>query len=256
MHASVADPVPARLEDREASVVVRTEQLTKVYRMGSGDVHALSGIDLSLGSGEFVCLLGPSGAGKTTTLNLLGLMDRPTSGRLQIAGNQIDRGSGWAGESELDRIRRKNVGFIFQQFYLLPTLTAIENVEMPELWEGHVEKGRAKALLERVGLGHRLTHRPSELSGGEQQRVAVARSLVNRPKLLLADEPTGNLDTKTRDDVLHLFRELAGEGLAIVLATHDEELAQGVDRVIRLDEGRIVSRQGGANGIAADPGGR
>ncbi|HPT97722.1 MAG TPA: ATP-binding cassette domain-containing protein, partial [Armatimonadota bacterium] len=140
-----------------------------------------------------------------------------------------------------DRVRRENIGFIFQQFYLMPTLSALENVEMPQLWTGKPDRARARALLERVGLGHRMAHRPGELSGGEQQRVAIARALVNRPKLLLADEPTGNLDTRTRDDILALFRELAGEGLSILLATHDQELVGYADRVVQLDEGRRVA---------------
>jgi putative ABC transport system ATP-binding protein len=220
--------------------LVRAEELTKGYRRGTEEIQALKGIDIDIQPGEFVCLLGRSGAGKTTTLNLFGLMDRPTAGRLEVAGHPVGEGAGKVTEDDLDRIRRENIGFIFQQFYLMATLSALENVEMPQLWTGKADRARAKELLERVGLGHRMTHRPAELSGGEQQRVAVARALINRPKLLLADEPTGNLDTKTRDDIFRLFAELAGEGLAILLATHDVELAGRVSRVIRIDEGRIV----------------
>lgn len=220
--------------------LVRAEALTKVYRRGAEEIQALKGIEITIQPGEFVCLLGHSGAGKTTTLNLFGLMDRPTAGRLEVVGHPVGEGAGKVTEDDLDRIRRENIGVIFQQFYLMATLSALENVEMPQLWTGKADRARAKALLERVGLGHRMTHRPAELSGGEQQRVAVARALINRPKLLLADEPTGNLDTKTRDDIFRLFEELAGEGLAILLATHDVELAGRVSRVIRIDEGRIV----------------
>ncbi|MBI3944471.1 MAG: ABC transporter ATP-binding protein [Armatimonadetes bacterium] len=220
--------------------VVKAEGLAKVYRRGTEEIRALKGIDVTIGPGEFVCLLGHSGAGKTTTLNLFGLMDRPTEGDLEVVGHAVGEGAGRVTEDDLDRIRRDNVGFIFQQFYLMPTLSALENVEMPQLWTGKADRTRAKDLLERVGLSHRTTHRPSELSGGEQQRVAVARALINEPKLLLADEPTGNLDTRTRDDIFTLFQELAGEGLAILLATHDVELAERVGRVVRLEEGRVV----------------
>ncbi len=224
----------------KGGATARAEGLVKVYRRGAEEIRALKGIDLEIEPGEFVCLLGPSGAGKTTTLNLLGLMDRPTGGRLDVAGHVVGDGARQS-ESELDRVRRENIGFIFQQFYLMPTLSALENVEMPQLWTGKPDRARARALLERVGLGHRMAHRPGELSGGEQQRVAIARALVNRPKLLLADEPTGNLDTRTRDDILALFRELAGEGLSILLATHDQELVGYADRVVQLDEGRRVA---------------
>jgi putative ABC transport system ATP-binding protein len=230
------------------SDIVNAHGITKVYHRGSEEIKALKGVDVSLAPGEFVCLLGHSGAGKTTMLNLFGLMDRVTTGGLEVAGHVISS-NGDTGptsptrltEDSLDKIRRENVGFIFQQFYLMSTLTATENVEMPLIWSGASKPGRGRQLLERVGLGHRMNHKPSELSGGEQQRVAIARALVNDPKLLLADEPTGNLDTKTRDSIFELFRELNEEGLAIILATHDAELADRVDRVINIEEGRITS---------------
>ncbi|HET6457078.1 MAG TPA: ABC transporter ATP-binding protein [Armatimonadota bacterium] len=218
-------------------MIVNANAITKVYRRGNEEIRALKGVDVSLAPSEFVCLLGHSGAGKTTMLNLFGLMDRPTGGSLEVAGNHIN---GHLSEDALDKIRRENIGFIFQQFYLMSTLTATENVEMPLIWSGASKPGRGRQLLDRVGLGHRMNHKPSELSGGEQQRVAIARALVNDPRLLLADEPTGNLDTKTRDSIFELFRELNEEGLAIILATHDAELAERVDRVIRIQEGRIV----------------
>lgn len=224
-----------------ASVIVDAQDLSKTYSRGNEVLRALDGIDVQISAGEFVCLLGHSGAGKTTTLNLFGLMDRPSGGTLSVAGHAICGGEGKPlSENDLDKIRRNNVGFIFQQFYLMPTLSAIENVNMPLLWSGTSDIEKTRQLLERVGLGRRMHHRPAELSGGEQQRVAVARALINDPKLLLADEPTGNLDTRTRDDIFGLFRELHTEGLAIVLATHDRELAQRMDRVIHLQEGKIV----------------
>ena len=223
-------------------MIVDATGITKIYRRGNEDIRALKGVDVSIAPGEFVCLLGHSGAGKTTMLNLFGLMDRATEGKLTIVGQEIcGNGNKPLSEDALDKIRRENVGFIFQQFYLMSTLTATENVEMPLIWSGASKPGRGRQLLERVGLGHRMNHKPSELSGGEQQRVAVARALINDPKLLLADEPTGNLDCKTRDSIFELFRELNKEGLAILLATHDAELAERVDRVIHIEEGRITS---------------
>jgi len=221
--------------------VVTAVNLGKIYRRGVEEIHALQDISVTFQQGQFYCVLGPSGAGKTTLLNLLGGMDVPTSGTLAIAGRTVME-EGWVRLSEgaRDRLRRENIGFIFTEFFLMPTLTAMENVQMPLLWSGKEDRKYAVELLERVGLGHRLTHRPAELSGGEMQRVAIARALINRPKLLLADEPTGNVDTKTRDSIFELFRELNGEGLAIVLATHDRELAGHIDHVIHLHEGCIV----------------
>lgn len=168
-------------------------------------------------------------------------MDVPTSGTLAVAGSTVtEEGKVRLSEGARDRLRRENIGFIFTEFFLMSTLTAVDNVQMPLLWSGKEDRKYAVELLERVGLGHRLTHRPAEMSGGEMQRVAIARALINRPRLLLADEPTGNVDTKTRDSIFELFRELNGEGLAIVLATHDRELAGRIDHVMHLHEGRIV----------------
>lgn len=225
--------------------VATARTLGKVYRRGAEEINALRDITLDLVRGGFYCVLGPSGAGKTTLLNLLGVMDIPTAGTLTVAGRTImDAGRVRLSEGSRDRLRRENVGFVFTEFFLMPTLTAVENVRMPLLWSGRQDRQYAVELLERVGLGHRLTHLPSELSGGEMQRVAIARALVNRPRLLLGDEPTGNVDTKTRDSILELFRELNADGLTIVLATHDRELAERIDKVIHLHEGRIVDGKG------------
>ena len=222
--------------------VATAERLGKIYRRGAEEIHALQEISATFRQGQFYCVLGPSGAGKTTLLNLLGGMDVPTGGTLAVAGGMImEEGKVRLSEGARDKLRRENIGFIFTEFFLMPTLTAVENVLMPLLWSGKEDRQYAVELLERVGLGHRLTHRPGEMSGGEMQRVAIARALINRPKLLLADEPTGNVDTKTRDSIFELFRELNGEGLAIVLATHDRELAGRIDHVIHLREGRIVN---------------
>ncbi len=224
-----------------AAAVAEAVSLEKVYHRGTEEIHALREVTFTFAPGGFTCVLGPSGAGKTTLLNLLGVMDVPTAGELHVVGRTIAAdGRVRLSEGARDRLRRENIGFIFTEFFLMPTLTAVENVQMPLLWSGRDDRAYAVQLLERVGLGHRLRHRPAELSGGEMQRVAIARALINRPKLLLADEPTGNVDTKTRDGIFELFRELNEDGLTIILATHDRELATRIDRVLPLQEGRIV----------------
>jgi len=215
--------------------IVRATRLLRRYQRGSETVCGLKGIDFSIQEGEFLGVVGRAGAGKTTLLNLVGLMDKPSEGRLSVLGVDVTRRG-----TSLDRLRRENVGFVFQEFYLIHTLTALENVMLPSLWSGRDLKQKARALLERVGLGHRITHRPSELSGGEMQRVAVARALVNSPRLLLADEPTGNLDTKTRDSIFDLLQELnRNEKLTVIVATHDLSLEARFSRVIRLEEGNV-----------------
>jgi putative ABC transport system ATP-binding protein len=226
-------------------------------------VHALRGVDLSVDGGEFVAVTGPSGSGKSTLLHLLGAVDTPTRGTVRLAGTDVARLS----DRERTRLRLDEVGLVFQRFHLLPMLDARENVEVPmaEAGVGRRERReRARELLERVGLGDRLGHRPGELSGGQQQRVAVARALANRPSLLLADEPTGELDRATGAGILELFREIAGEGAAVVVATHDEELAGGAGRRLALVDGRPASgssdgraRNDGADGppAGAGPGG-
>lgn len=222
-------------------VAACARSLGKIYRRGTEEIHALRETALDLTLGGFYCVLGPSGAGKTTLLNLLGVMDVPSAGTLTIVGTTVaEAGHVRLSEGARDRLRRENIGFVFAEFFLMPTLTAIENVQLPLLWAGKKNREYAAELLKGVGLGHRLTHRPGELSGGEMQRVAIARALINRPKLLLADEPTGNVDTRTRDGIFELFRELNASGLTIVLATHDSELADRVDKVVHLREGRIV----------------
>jgi len=214
--------------------LIVTNKLGKNYRRGSETVHALEDATLTVKAGELISLVGPSGSGKTTFMNLLGCLDTPSSGSYLLNGQEV------AGrkESELVKIRQQNIGFVFQQFFLLPTLTVQENVELPLLFNP-TGKSRALELLELVGLSHRRTHLPKELSGGEMQRVAIARALINRPKILLADEPTGNLDSKNSEKVMALFNNLHKQGLTIVLVTHNMEIAKHSERVIRLADGRI-----------------
>jgi putative ABC transport system ATP-binding protein len=207
--------------------------------MGDAHVDALRGVDLSIARGEFVALVGPSGSGKSTVLNLIGGLDRPTGGQVWINGTELSSSD----ERTLTRHRRQHVGFVFQSFNLLPRLTAQENVALPLMFSNVPEKereARARALLARVGLEQRLSHRPTQLSGGEQQRVAIARALVSEPALLLADEPTGNLDTASGAEIMALLKELNQErGLTLLVVTHDAEVAAFADRVVSLRDGRV-----------------
>ncbi len=219
--------------------VIRLENVTKDYPMGEVIVHALRGIDLEIASGEFIVLLGPSGSGKTTTLNLMGGLDKPTSGRVIVQGEDITRYK----DKDLTRYRRENVGFVFQFFNLIPTLTAWENVAFAlALLDGNTRslEKKAQELLEMVGLSDRADHFPSQLSGGEQQRIAIARSLANRPPLMLCDEPTGNLDVETGRSVLQVMRDLnRQERTTMVLVTHNTAIAPMADRVVWLHSGTI-----------------
>ena len=220
-------------------IVVRTVNLSRRYEMGDAFVDALRGVDLTIVRGEFVALVGPSGSGKSTVLNLIGGLDRPTDGEVWINGTELSASD----ERTLTRHRRQHVGFVFQSFNLLPRLTAQENVALPLMFSNVTEKereARARALLARVGLEQRLSHRPTQLSGGEQQRVAIARALVSEPALLLADEPTGNLDTATGAEIMALLKELNQErGLTLLVVTHDAEVAAFADRVVSLRDGRV-----------------
>ena len=218
--------------------VIVAASLTKSYRRGREEVRALDGVTFEIARGEFVSITGPSGAGKTTLLNILGCMDAPTSGALKISGREVQR----LDERQRTLLRREQIGFVFQHFGLIPTLTVAENIALPALFARRNGVVRVDELLDRVGLTHRRTHRPHELSGGEMQRVAIARALVNSPQLILADEPTGNLDSATGDSIIGLFRKLNADGLTVVVVTHNQSMAAAVRRRIVLQDGRIVSQ--------------
>jgi putative ABC transport system ATP-binding protein len=219
--------------------LVAVRDLVRDYSMGHERVHALRGVSIDLTKNDYVAVVGPSGCGKSTLLNLIGAIDRPTSGTVEINGRNV----GALPDREATRFRLLNIGFVFQRFYLMPTLSAIENVVLPiaEAGESPPQRtDRARELLRYVGLGHRERHRPTELSGGEQQRVAIARALANRPLLLLADEPTGELDAHTGAEIIELFGKLNTDGTTIVVVTHDEDLASAAGRRVHMRDGRIV----------------
>jgi putative ABC transport system ATP-binding protein len=221
------------------TAIVDARALVREYRMGDEIVHALRGVSLAVHEREYVAIVGPSGCGKSTLLNLLGVIDRPTSGELSIAGERVDRLS----DARATEFRLRRIGFVFQRFYLMQALTARENVELPLAEAGMAgteRRDRALELLDYVGLRRRERHRPSQLSGGEQQRVAIARALANRPALLLADEPTGELDARTGAEMIALFERLNDDGTTIVVVTHDEELAGAAKRVVHMRDGEIV----------------
>ena len=223
----------------DGDVLVSARDVRRDYAMSAGVVHAVRGVTLDVRAHEYVAIVGPSGCGKSTLLNLIGAIDAPSSGALTIAGQRLDGLSDR--DATLFRLRR--IGFVFQRFYLMPVLTALENVELP-MSEAGLDKTkrreRARELLAYVGLGERLHHRPTELSGGEQQRVAIARALANRPALLLADEPTGELDAHTGEEVIALFERLNRDGTTIIVVTHDEDLARAAHRVVHMRDGVIV----------------
>jgi putative ABC transport system ATP-binding protein len=221
-----------------AEILIQARWLKRYYRRGSETVKALDGVDLTIRAGEMVAILGPSGSGKTTLLNLLSGLDAPTEGTLEIAGRPVAGLS----EEQLVEVRRGVLGFVFQQFSLLPTLNVTENVELPLLFLGRrADPRRTAEVLRLVGLSDRAGHLPRELSGGQMQRVAVARALIVEPKILVADEPTGNLDKAAGEQIIALFRELAARGLAILLTTHNIAFAREADRAITIEDGRIVS---------------
>ncbi|NOR13487.1 MAG: ATP-binding cassette domain-containing protein [Candidatus Aminicenantes bacterium] len=224
--------------DSTNNAVIQVENLTKVYQLGKQEVRALSGVTFRILPNEFVAIMGPSGSGKSTLLNLIGCLDTPTEGEYYLSGKLVSSLS----ENELAYIRNSEIGFIFQVFNLLPRATAFHNVELPIIYKGEGKRERAlkaQRALEMVEMEHRMHHRPSELSGGERQRVAIARALVNNPSLLLADEPTGNLDSKTGQEILNLFHRIHSQGNTIIIVTHDMDIAQQAQRIIFIRDGMI-----------------
>ncbi|MEY2970436.1 MAG: hypothetical protein RLZZ599_809 [Bacteroidota bacterium] len=224
----------------EQHPILKLRGITRDFKLGSQTVHVLKGIDLDIFKNQYVALMGPSGSGKSTLMNLLGCLDTPTSGSYELNGNDVSR----MGDNELAEIRNHEIGFVFQTFNLLPRSTALENVALPLIYAGlgkEEREARAVEVLTQVGLADRMDHRPNQLSGGQRQRVAVARALVNNPALILADEPTGNLDSKTSLEIMKLFDDIQSAGNTVVLVTHEEDIAQHAKRVIRLVDGEIDS---------------
>jgi putative ABC transport system ATP-binding protein len=222
------------------SIVIQLNNIRRVYKVGTEQIHALDGVSLEIYQNEYVAIMGHSGSGKSTLMNLLGCLDRASDGIYELDGENTTQMS----NAQLARVRNEKIGFVFQSFELLPRFSALKNVELPLIYSRQVvwnRKELAHKALERVGLGERMTHRPNQLSGGEKQRVAVARALINNPAILLADEPTGNLDSKTSEEILALFRRLHDEGQTIIMVTHEADVACHAKRVIRMRDGKVIS---------------
>jgi len=233
-------PVESRPVRPVGPLVISIEGVTKLYVMGEETIHALRGVSLEIRRNEYLAIMGPSGSGKSTLMNMLGCLDTPSSGKYEFSGQDVAS----MVDDELADIRNREIGFVFQTFNLLPRSDALRNVELPLIYAGvprHERHERARAALESVGLGNRIHHKPNELSGGQRQRVAIARALVNRPSIILADEPTGNLDSKTGVEIMDLFEELYERGNTLIVVTHEESIARHARRIIRLHDGLIES---------------
>ena len=220
--------------------LIRLRDITKHYTVGEERIRALNGVDLDIGRNEYVAIMGSSGSGKSTMMNILGCLDRPTSGTYELDGQLVSDMTG----TSLSRVRNQRIGFVFQSFELLPRSTAARNVELPLIYSRGgwwSRRERAREALETVGLADRMTHKPNQLSGGQRQRVAIARALVNRPAILLADEPTGNLDSKTSDEILQLFQKLHDDGQTIIMVTHEADVARHAKRIVRMLDGKVLS---------------
>lgn len=222
------------------STIIETHDISRVYHMGSETIHALKSVSISINKGEYVAFMGPSGSGKSTLMNIVGCLDTPTGGQYILNGKDVSNMS----DNELAEVRNKEIGFVFQTFNLLPRQSSLENVALPLIYAGYSKsqrEERAQRALESVGLGNRSGHKPNELSGGQRQRVAIARALINNPSIILADEPTGNLDTKTSYEIMELFENLHAKGNTIIMVTHEEDIAKYAHRIVRLRDGLIES---------------
>jgi len=240
----IPPPAPAaharRIHRDPGALVIEIEGVTKLYKMGSEIIHALRGVNVRIHRNEYLAVMGPSGSGKSTLMNMLGCLDTPTAGRYDFNGKNVAH----MVDDELAEIRNREIGFVFQTFNLLPRSNALHNVELPLIYAGlspHARRERALEALNNVGLGDRVHHKPNELSGGQRQRVAIARALVNHPSILLADEPTGNLDSKTGEEIMILFEQLYDQGHTIIVVTHEEDIARHARRIVRLRDGLIES---------------
>jgi putative ABC transport system ATP-binding protein len=231
--------------------LIEFKQISKIYKMGEHEVRALNVVSFDIEEGEMVAIMGASGSGKSTAMNIMGCLDRPSSGKYLLSGRDVSR----LRDSELARIRNRQIGFVFQNFNLLPRTSALENVELPMIYSGFIPRRRQRAIdaLASVGLGDRVRHKPNELSGGEQQRVALARALVNQPSIILADEPTGNLDTRSGEEVLQILQQLNDSGITQIIVTHEDSIAQSCKRVLRLRDGKLVLDEVVRERRTADP---
>jgi len=239
-----------RMQMNANEVIIETRGLTKLYQMGAETIHALAGVDMQIRRNEYIAIMGPSGSGKSTLMNLIGCLDTPTSGEYILNDTPVQG----LDDDELARIRNREIGFVFQTFNLLPRASALHNVELPLIYAGipaKVRQEKARSALARVDLADRTHHKPNELSGGQRQRVAIARALVNDPSILLADEPTGNLDSKTSYEIMNVFEELHASGQTIIMVTHEHDISEHAQRVVTLRDGLIESHDAKADGLMA-----